>query len=111
MNDDTQELTAELSDSEKLDLVLRAVTLLDTRVAKIEAFVAGRKYDTNPKLDLIYKEVADTRAEFRAELGEVKSRVIRIERKLDVLAQDNLDIRASQKEIEKRMDRLDQQPV
>jgi hypothetical protein len=111
MNDETKDLTAELSDSEKLDLLLRTALLLDTRVAKLEAFVEDRSRDTRPKLELIHKEIADTREEFRVELGEVKSRVIRIERKFDVLAQDNLDIRASQKEIERRMDKLEKIPA
>ena len=67
MNEDrTQELTKELSDSEKLAFLIEEALAnrvwqaeISTRLATVEAFVEDRSRDTRPLLNLIHKEVAD----------------------------------------------------
>jgi hypothetical protein len=67
MNEDkTQELTKELSDSEKLAFVVEELLAqrawqaqISTRLEKVEAFVDERSRETRPMLELIVKEVAD----------------------------------------------------
>lgn len=67
MNEDsTQELTKELSDSEKLAfLVEEAIATrawqaeMRTRLEKVETFVDERSRETRPMLELIVKAVAD----------------------------------------------------
>ena len=50
--DPSKELTKDLTDSEKLDVIL-------ARLVRVEAFIEDRARDTNPMLGRIYKEVAD----------------------------------------------------
>jgi hypothetical protein len=67
MNEDgTQELTKELSDSEKLAFLVEEAIAnrtwqseMRTRLEKVEAFVDERSRETRPMLELIVKEVAD----------------------------------------------------
>jgi hypothetical protein len=64
--DETQELTKELSDSEKLAFLVEEALAnrtwqaeMRTRLAKVEAFVDERSRETRPMLELIVKEMAD----------------------------------------------------
>lgn len=67
MNEDsTQELTKELSDSEKLAFLVEEAIAnrawqaeMRTRLEKVETFVDERSRETRPILELIVKEVAD----------------------------------------------------
>ncbi|NOT59495.1 MAG: hypothetical protein HOP19_04630 [Acidobacteria bacterium] len=49
---------------------------MNARLIKVEAFVDERVYDTRPKLDLIYKEIADVRTNdlpaIRQEIADLK---------------------------------------
>lgn len=67
MNEDkTQELTKELSDSEKLAFLVEEAIAnrawqaeMRSRLEKVETFVDERSRETRPILELIVKEVAD----------------------------------------------------
>ena len=53
---------------------------MDARLIKVEAFVDERVYDTRPKLDLLLKEVADTKqdvADVKQDVAEVKQELRR----------------------------------
>lgn len=83
-----EENITDLTVNEKLDMLLAESALvraelasLGARLVKVEAFVEDRSRDTRPMLDKIYKEVAD----LRIEMKETKDRVVRIDRKFDVL--------------------------
>jgi septal ring factor EnvC (AmiA/AmiB activator) len=101
------ENSKDLTDSEKLDLILAELADLRTRVVKLEFFAEDRSRDTRPMLDRIHKEIADTHIEVK----EVKDRVIRMERKLDVLNSDVLELRAADREFEQRLTVIERQPV
>ena len=109
-----EENTKNLTTDEKLDLLLAESVFVRTelasqgaRLAKVEAFIEDRSRDTRPMLDKIYKEVADT----RIELKEVRDRVVRIDRKFDVLNSDVVELRSADREFEQRLTVVERQPV
>lgn len=95
----TQELTKDLTDSEKLDWLIRFITVMDSRLRKVESFVDDRSRDTRPKLELIHKEIADT----RVELAEVNTKVSKLDRKFESLILDVNEVRVEQRGHEKRL--------
>ncbi len=98
MSDDP---TNDLSDSEKLDLILSELSDLRTWRVKVDAFIEDRGRDTRPKLELIHKELADARLEFRGRLEKIES-------KLDVMTGDVMDVRAAQRILAGRLSELEQ---
>ena len=79
MGDETKDLTKDLTDSEKLNLILAELgniksELADLRVwrAKVDAFIEDRSHETRPILELIYKEIADLRQDVKDLKVEMK---------------------------------------
>lgn len=111
MNDEN---TKDLTMNEKLDMVLAELGLVrselaaaQTKLVRVEAFVEDRSRDTRPMLDKIYIEVAD----LRIEMKDTKDRVVRIDRKFDVLNSDVVELRAADRDFEHRLTVLERQPV
>ncbi|MDQ3012814.1 MAG: hypothetical protein M3X11_19165 [Acidobacteriota bacterium] len=106
-----EESTKDLTIDEKLDMILSELAFLKAdfgaRLVKVEAFVEDRSRDTRPILDKIYKEVAD----LRIEVKEVKDRVVRIDRKFDVLNSDVVELRSADREFEQRLTVIERQPA
>jgi len=102
----TDENTKDLTDSEKLNLILAEVADLRQWRAKVDAFIDDRSRDTRPKLDLIIKELSDAREEIR----DVVTRLDRIESRLETLAMDVVDVRAAQRRLGDRVSLLEQRP-
>ena len=120
-----EENTKDGTVNEKLDMLLADLTFVKAeltsvktdltsvktefgaRLAKVEAFIEDRSRDTRPMLDKIYKEVAD----LRIELKEVKDRVVRIDRKFDVLNSDVVELRSADREFEQRLTMVERQPA
>jgi chromosome segregation ATPase len=96
-----------------------------SRLQQLEA----KTYDTKPIWEHALKEISDTRAEMRegiaevrVEIGEVRVEIgnlrvemeagsRRVERKIDILNQNILDVRADQRELEERVTKLEPQPT
>ena len=94
------ELTAVKTDLTFVKAELTSVkTEFGARLAKVEAFIEDRSRDTRPMLDKVYKEVAD----IGIEVKEIKDRVVRIDRKFDVLNSDVVELRAADREFEQRL--------
>lgn len=68
-----EEKTKDLTDSEKLNLILADLADLKGRVIKLESFAEDRSRDTQPMLGKIHKEIADTRFEMRETFEQVKA--------------------------------------
>lgn len=83
-----EEKTKDLTDSEKLNLIL--AELADFRIlrTKVDAFIEDRSRDTQPMLGKIHKEIADTRLEMREKFGQVDERFSRVEEQLSNVSQD-----------------------
>ncbi|MEJ7578014.1 MAG: hypothetical protein WKF74_13540 [Pyrinomonadaceae bacterium] len=84
---------------------------MDTRLEKLET----RAYDTKPVWENALKEIADIRVEMREGFEKVHSEIEtgsrRVERKIDILNQNILNVRADQRELEERMYKIDSQPA
>lgn len=105
LNDDLRRILA------RLDSIDTRLDSMDTRLEKLEA----RAYDTKPIWENALKEIADIRVEMREGFEKVRSEVEagsrRVERKIDILNQNILDVRADQRELEERMNKIDSQPA
>jgi chromosome segregation ATPase len=96
---------------------------LDSRVQALEA----RAFDTKPIWERALSEILEVKqdiagvkqdvagvkqdvAEVKQDVAEVKGRVEGVERKLDVVILDMMQLRGDQRSINKRMDALESQP-
>lgn len=98
--------TKELTDSDKLNLIIGDLADVKARLAGLEAVNEDRSRDTRPMLAQIHKSVADLAADMR----DVKERTGRIERKFDILASDMVELRARQSDVEARVDLAERRP-
>lgn len=102
----SEENTKDLTQDEKLDLLISEMQRANLRLAVLETFVEDRSRDTRPKLDLIHKELDDARQELR----EIKDRVSRLDRKFDVVLSDLTELRAAQRDVENRVSIIEHSP-
>jgi chromosome segregation ATPase len=104
--------------NDNLRRILARLDSIDTRLEKLEA----RAYDTKPIWENALKEIAEARVEMRDDFekvhveiekvgSEVETGTRRVERKIDILNQNILDVRADQRELEERMNKIDSQPA
>ena len=83
---------------------------LDARLAKVEAFVGERIYDTRPKLDLLLKEVADTKQEVasvKQDVGDLKQQLLRINNQIRLFSEDIWGEREKRAGLEYRVEQLE----
>ena len=91
--------TRDLSDSEKLDLIL-------SRLAALEATEAERSKETRPKLDAIHAYVD----QLSQDMQEVKAGIRQLNRRFETLAGDIVDLRNRQSDVEQRLDSIERKP-
>src|SRR5215210_5439880 len=95
----------------RFDALDASVHDLDSRLQTLEA----RAYDTKPIWENALKEIADTRVEMREGFEKFRSDMEagtrRVEHKIDILNQNILDVRADQRELEGRVNKLESQPT
>src|ERR1041384_3076475 len=95
----------------RLDSIDAGLVGVNTRLEQLEA----RAYDTKPIWENALKEIAEIRVEMRE--GFEKSRsdtetgLRRLERKIDILNKNILEVRTDQQELEERVNKLDPQPT
>ena len=92
----SEDETKTLNNPALLKQILVKLEVIDTRLQAVEAKVERRGFDTKP----IWERAL-------AEIMEVNQRVTTIDRKMDVLAKDMLNLRAEQLGIEERLRRLE----
>jgi chromosome segregation ATPase len=80
---------------------------LETRVQRLEDESARRAADTKPIWERALNEIIAVREKVDA----LAERVDAVERKLDVFWQDMLTLRAEQRQLGKRMDKLEAKPA
>ncbi len=107
----TEDPTKDLTDSEKLNLILAKLGDLDTRLTALETQGTGT---TRPLLDQIIKEMVTTRDTLAERIDGVEkaltARLDRIERQLRVLTEDVINVRADQRRLEDRIDEKERRP-
>ncbi len=106
----SEDPTKNLTTDEKLDLIISDLADVKARLGKVEAFVEDHQRDTRPLLNLIHKELADTRVEMRAEFTEVKGRLMDLERKFEAMASEYFGIRANIRVLEERVSGIERKP-
>ena len=79
-----EEITKDLTDSEKLNLILAELADMKIWRTKVDAFIEDRSRDTQPMLGKIHKEIADTRYEMREKFEQVDKRFEEMEEKQEV---------------------------
>ncbi len=123
------ENTKDLTENEKLDLILAEITDVKARLSTLEALAEDRARETRPLFGKIQKEIADTRAEqadfraevadFRAEVkaefaevrdrfGKLEYRVKLVERGLGKLAGEKFEMETLQHDLEDRIIKLEE---
>jgi len=83
-----EEITKDLTDSEKLNWLIAEFSDMKSRIIKMEAFAEERSRDTQPMLGKIHKEIADTRFEMREKFEQVDARFNKMEEQLTVVSED-----------------------
>jgi len=114
MNEDrTQELTKELSDSEKLAFLVEEALAnrawqqeVSARLAKVESFVEDRSRDTRPMLELIHKEVAD----LGQSVNHLKQSVRDIRGDIRIFREDAWREKHERQDLADRIEALEQRP-
>lgn len=101
----TDDITKDLSDSDKLNLILAELSSLREWRAKVDAFIEDRSRDTKPLLGEILKEVSQVR--LNQERFETQLR--HLGRKFDVLTKD-IELRTWQQDLDDRMTGLERRP-
>lgn len=112
-----EDITKDLTDGEKLNLILAELAELRAWRAKVDAFIEGRSRDTRPKLEMIHKEIVDTRLEARERFDQAEVRMTSMEkeiktlrREVGLLREDLWSERKERVELAERVSALEQRP-
>lgn len=103
----TEDNTKDLTDGEKLNLILAKLDAFDTRLTALEAQGTGT---TRPLLDRIIQETVTTREALMERLEKVEKEVRLFGRKMDVFNEELLQLRHGQREIDERVSVIEQRP-
>lgn len=98
--------TKDLTDGEKLSLILINLSGVETRLATFEAQAEDRSRETRPKLDLIIKEISD----LREGMADIRKDLRSIDRKFDVFNKDMLAMKADLRDFDERLTELERRP-
>lgn len=92
--------TADLTDRELLNAILR----------RLEALESQGTGTTRPLLDQIIKETVETREILTGCMDGMDTRLERIEKQLEVMTLDVMNVRTDQRRLDDRMDDLERRP-
>ena len=95
--------TADLTMNEKLDRIL-------ARLATLEARADDRARETRPLLDRLIQEMVTTRETLTGRMDGMDARLQRIEKQLEVMTLDVMQVRTDQRQLEDRMGDLERRP-
>ena len=73
----SEDLTDKLpkNDSEKLNLILTTVRVLEGRIHRLEQQADEKRYDTRPLWEKLEADIADLKESLHSETGEIKSEI------------------------------------
>lgn len=109
----TDDNTKELNTGEKIDLILFKVVNIEGRLTALETAAEDRVRETRPKLDLLIKEVTDTRAEMagiNARLDNIEKELRSIDRRFETFSIDHMRMRADIRDFSQRLTELESKP-
>jgi hypothetical protein len=99
----TDEITKNMSDSEKLNFLINAVSDINRRLTALEQLVHERLHDTRP----LWHEVLQKLDAQQQQLDRLEQGQRRIEQKIALVYQDNLELRPDVVMLSKRVDTLE----
>jgi tetrahydromethanopterin S-methyltransferase subunit G len=103
----SEDNTKDLTPDEKLERILAELNEFKAWRGRVDAFIEDRSRDTRSKLEVIHQEIHSTRTEMREGFNNLSVRLRHIEKKLDVLAADVIDVRTVQAELEEHIKDLE----
>lgn len=97
------------------DRVFARFDALDARINMLERKVDERAVETKPIWERALTEIAETRAEMRRGVEQIRedmnTALRKVERKIDVLNQNILNVQADQRELDSRVENLEKAPA
>ncbi|NOT63310.1 MAG: hypothetical protein HOP19_24135 [Acidobacteria bacterium] len=113
----TDEITKKMSDSEKLDFIINAVSDLNRRMSAIEerqtaleTLVQNHLQDTRPIWEAVLQQLESVQQQQQVQqeqLTQLQQSVKRIDQKLDFIHRDFIELRADVGLLSKRVDVLE----
>ncbi len=106
----TDDITKNLSDSEKLDFLINAVSDTNRRLSRLEERVEARLHDTRPLWEIVQQQLDEIRAHLQRhdeEFAQLRQDIRKIDKKLGYIHQDNLAGRAEIGFLEDRVNKLE----
>jgi chromosome segregation ATPase len=111
MSDDPTKSLPAAEDADRMSALISAVQSMSVRLEALEKTLNDRLYDTKPIWERALAEIAETRADLKAEIAELRSEMgdgfRTLGSKMDVLNQDVLTVRAEQRLLGKRVQDLE----
>ena|SRR5438309_12012329 len=111
MSDDLTEKLPGGQDDDRIGALISAVQSMSARLETLEKTVNDRLYDTKPIWERALAEIAEARADLKAEIAELRSEMRdgfrTLGSKMDVLNEDVLTVRAEQRLLGKRVQDLE----
>jgi hypothetical protein len=108
--------TRHLSNSD--NQVIAAIRALEDKVANVEGIIVARFHDTRPlereilaRLEELKTGQSTMQEHFESFRRETNDNFRLVNDKLDVMNDDVLTVRAKQRDLEKRVKRLEQEPI
>jgi hypothetical protein len=104
----SEEITQNISDPRPFEeRVLALLDSMNTRLKIVEEQSERRALDTKPIWERALAEIL----EVKEKVSNLDEKVSNIERKFDVLTFDMIQLRADQRRVDARMDKLESKPV
>ena len=113
----TDEITKNMSDSEKLNFIINAVsdtnrriTVLEERVTAMETLVQNRLHDTRPIWEAVMQQLETIQQQQQAQqeqLNRLEQGQYRLVQKLKLIHEDNLELGTDLRMLTKRVDALE----
>jgi len=100
----TEEDTKDLTDSEKLNLILAELADLRDWRAKVDAFIEDRSRDTRPLWEVIHAQTEKLLEQNK----QIVETLHQVESKLELLTDDVMNVRAAQRILAGRVSALEQ---
>ena len=97
----SDDLTKQTSTADRLDELISLVHGVVARLNTIEQKVDERPHDTRPIWEAVQSQITELR-------NEMASNFRKFDRKFDVLQADFIDIKYKQRELESRLDKIEE---
>jgi hypothetical protein len=112
----SEEKTEEMNDGARSDFerIMLRFDSIDSRLRTLEEKAEHQVIETKPMWERALTEIAETRIEMRENIERVRIEMregfAKLERKLDVINHELLEVKAEQRRLDSRVDSIEQRP-